>query len=139
MILSAAAVLVVAVVVFAGVVSLIGSGTAKSTLGPNLFTIGKAKNQATIVARTGPLLFADPLQKGLDISVNLVGGQWVALDVHPPGESKSCTVTWSASTRTYHDPCRGRDYPADGAGLTRYKTYVQKNGDLVVDLHQPVA
>jgi len=137
-ILSAAAGVIVAIVVFAGVLSLVGSGKATSKLGSNLFKIGKAKNQAQIVDHNGPLLFADPLQKGRDIYVNhLGGGTWVAFDVHPPGESKSCTVKWQPSTHVFHDSCSGKDFPADGTGLVRYKTTVDKNGDLVVDLHQP--
>ena len=139
-ILSAAAGVIVAIVIFAGIVSLVGSGKAKSKLGSNLFNLGNAKNQAQVVERNGPLLFADPLQKGRDIYVNRVGGnQWVAVEVHPPGESKSCTVKWNGSIHTFHDPCSGHDYPADGIGLVRYQTTVQKNGDLVVDLHQPIS
>ena len=61
------------------------------------------------------------------------------VEVHPAGESKSCTVKWNGSTHTFHDPCSGHDYPADGTGLVRYQTTVQKNGDLVVDLHQPIS
>jgi hypothetical protein len=139
-ILSAAAGVIVAIVIFAGIVSLVGSGKAKSKLGSNLFKLGNAKNQAQIVERNGPLLFADPLQKGRDIYVNRVGGnQWVAVEVHPPGESKSCTVKWNGSTHTFHDPCSGHDYPTDGTGLVHYKTMVQQSGDLVVDLHQPIS
>lgn len=139
-ILSAAAGVVLAIVIFAGVVSLVGSGKAKSNLGPNVFKLGKAKNQAKIVDRSGPLLFADPLEKGRDIYVNRIGpNEWVAVEVHPPGESKSCTVKWVASTKTFHDPCSTHDFPADGTGLVRYKTFIEKNGDLVVDLHQPIS
>ena len=139
-ILSAAAGVIVAIILFAAVVSLVGSGKAKSKLGSNVFKLGKAKNQAQIVDRNGPLLFADPLQKGRDIYVNHVGpNQWAALEVHPPGEPKSCTVKWNPQTKTFHDPCGGRDYPADGTGLVRYKTTIDKNGDLVVDLHQPIS
>ena len=138
-ILSAAAGVIVAILLFAAVVSLIGSGQAKSKLGSSLFTIGKAKEQAQIVSRTGPLFFADPLQKGRDIAVNEASpNQWVTVDVHPPDESKVCAVTWNGATRMFHDPCSGRDYPADGTGLTRYRTSVEPNGDLVVDLHQTV-
>jgi hypothetical protein len=119
---------------------LAGSGKAKSKLGTNVFKIGKAKDQASIVDRHGPLLFADPLQKGRDIYVNHVGpNQWAAVEVHPPGEPKSCTVKWNGQSHTFHDPCSGRDYPADGAGLVRYKTFIEKNGDLVIDLHQPLS
>ncbi|MBV8983245.1 MAG: hypothetical protein JO248_02215 [Acidimicrobiia bacterium] len=139
-ILSAAAGVIVAIVIFAGIISLVGSGKAKSKLGSNLFNLGKAKNQAKIVDRNGPLLFADPLQKGRDIYVNKIGSnQWVAVEVHPPGESKSCTVKWVPSTKTFHDPCSSHDFPADGTGLVRYNTFIQKNGDLVVDLHQPIS
>ena len=139
-ILSAAAGVIVAIVIFAGIISLVGSGKAKSKLGPNLFKLGKAKNQAQIVDRSGPLLFADPLQNGRDIYVAHLGAdRWAAVEVHPPGEPKSCTVRWNASTRTFHDPCSGHDYPADGTGLVRYKATVDTSGDLVVDLHQPVS
>ena len=139
-ILSAAAGVIVAIVIFAGVLSLVGSGKAKSKLGANVFNLGKAKNQAVIVDRNGPLLFADPLQKGRDIYVvHLGGSDWTAVEVHPPGEAKNCTVKWNAATHTFHDPCGNRDYPAEGTGLVRYKTFIQKNGDLVVDLHQPLS
>ena len=105
-----------------------------------MFKIGKAKDQAVIVDRHGPLLFADPLQKGRDIYVNHLGpNEWAALEVHPPGEAKSCTVKWNGQNHTFHDPCSGRDYPPDGAGLVRYKASIEKNGDLVVDLHQPLS
>jgi len=139
-ILSAAAGVVVAIVIFAGVLSLVGTGKAKSKLGSNVFKVGNAKNQAQIVDRTGPLLFQDLLGKGHDIAVNHLGGsQWAALEVHPPGEPKSCTVAWVLSSHAFHDPCSGHDYPADGTGLVRYKTSIDKNGDLVVDLHQPIS
>jgi hypothetical protein len=139
-ILSAAAGVIVAIVIFAAVLSLVGSGKAKSKLGSNVFKLGKAKNQAQLVDHNGPLLFADPLQKGRDIYVNHVGNnQWVAVEVHPTGESKSCTVKWNSSSHTFHDPCSGKDYPADGTGLVRYRTSLEKNGDLVVDLHQPIS
>jgi hypothetical protein len=139
-ILSAAAGVIVAILIFAAVLSLVGTGKAKSKLGSNVFKIGNAKNQATIVDRNGPLLFADPLQKGRDIYVVHLGtNQWAAVEVHPPGEPKSCTVTWRGATRTFHDPCSSKDYPADGTGLVRYRTSVDKNGELIVDLHQPIS
>jgi len=139
-ILSAAAGVIVAIVIFAGILSLGGSGKAKSKLGSNVFKIGKARNQAKIVDHNGPLLFADPLQKGRDIYVNHVANnQWVAVLVHPPGESKSCTVKWNPSAHTFHDPCSGHEYPADGIGLVRYQASIDKSGDLVVDLHQPIS
>jgi hypothetical protein len=138
-VLTAVAGVIVGFLIFAAILSLAGSGKAKSKLGANVFKIGKAKDQAVIVDRNGPLLFADPLQKGRDIYVNHLGpNEWVAVEVHPPGEPKSCTVKWQAQSHTFHDPCSGRDYPADGAGLVRYKASIDKSGDLIVDLHQPL-
>jgi hypothetical protein len=137
---TAVAGVVVGVLIFAAILSLSGSGKAKSKLAPNVFKVGKAKNQAVIVDRHGPLLFPDPLQKGRDIYVNHLGdNQWAAFEVHPPSEPKTCTVKWDPPSRTFRDPCSGRAYPADGTGLTRYKAYVDKSGDLIVDLHQPIS
>ena len=128
------------VLIFIGIVALAGSGKAKSHLASNVFKIGKAKDQAVIVDRHGPLLFADPLERGRDIYVNhLTGTNWAALDVHPPGESKRCTVRWQAQPRTFRDPCSGHVFPADGAGLTRYRAYVDDKGDLIVDLRRPLS
>ncbi|MCU1450208.1 MAG: hypothetical protein JWP02_2378 [Acidimicrobiales bacterium] len=127
------------VLIFFGIVSLAGSGKAKSKLASDVFKVGKAKNQAAIVDRHGPLLFADPLQRGRDIYLSHLGDdRWAAFDVHPSGEPKTCTVTWQAQTRSFHDPCSGRLYPTDGTGLTRYSAYVDKKGDLVVDLRRPL-
>jgi hypothetical protein len=128
------------VVIFVGIVSLAGSGKAKSKLASDVFKVGKAKNQAAIVDRHGPLLFADPLQRGRDIYLDHLGDDhWAAFEVHPPTEPKSCTVKWETQTRSFRDPCSGRLYPADGTGLTRYSAYVDKKGDLVVDLRRPLA
>jgi hypothetical protein len=139
-ILTGIAGVVAGILVFVGILSLVGSGKAKSHLGSDVFKVGKAKNQAVIVDRNGPLLFADPLEKGRDIYLNHLGGtQWAAFEVHPPGESKSCTVKWQSSSHTFRDPCAGRTYPADGAGLVRYSATVDKSGELVVDLRHPLA
>ena len=66
------------------------------------------------------------------------GNNWAAFDVHPPGESKQCTVRWQAQSRTLRDSCGGRTFPADGTGLTRYRASVDKKGELVVDLRRPL-
>jgi len=131
---------VAGILVFVGILSLVGSGKAKSHLGSAVFKVGKAKNQAVIVERDGPLLFADPLEKGRDIYLNDLGqNHWAALEVHPPGEPKSCTVKWQAASHTFRDPCSGRTYPADGTGLVRYSATVDKSGDLVVDLRHTLS
>ena len=128
------------ILIFIGIVALAGSGKAKSHLASNVFKVGKAKNQAAIVDRHGPLLFADPLERGRDIYLNHLGGSsWAAAEVHPPGEGKRCTVVWQSRGRTFRDSCTGRIYPADGAGLTRYRASVDKKGELIVDLRRPIS
>ena len=127
------------VLIFFGIVALAGSGKAKSHLASNVFKVGKAKNQAAIVDRQGPLLFADPLGHGRDIYLNHLGeARWAAVEVHPPGERKSCTVRWERGSRTFRDTCSGRVYAADGEGLRRYDAHVDKKGDLIVDLRHPL-
>src|SRR4051812_866397 len=126
------------ILVFLGISALVGSGKAESHLGKDVFVVGKAKNQAQFVDRHGPLLFADPLEKGRDIYLAHLGeSRWAAFEVHPPNQPKSCTVKWQDNERVFKDSCTGRTYPIDGAGLVRYNAYVQKNGDLVVDLRKP--
>ena len=127
------------VLIFVGILALAGTGKAKSHLASNAFKVGTAKDQAVIVDRHGPLLFADPLEKGRDIYLNHLGGSnWAAAEVHPPGESKRCTVKWQEQSHTFRDSCSGRVYPADGSGLVRYRAYVDNKGELVVDLRRPL-
>lgn len=127
------------VVVFAAISALVGSGTAKSKLGADVFKVGKAKNQAEFIDRHGPLLFADPLQKGRDIYVVHLGEKtFAAFEVHPPGEPKSCNVKWDENAKVFDDSCSDRTYPIDGSGLVRYNASVDKSGDLVVDLRKPL-
>jgi hypothetical protein len=123
--------------VFLGITALAGSGKARSHLASDVFKVGKANDQAQIVARHGPLLFADPVGKGRDIYLNHLGtSRWAAFLVHPPGEAKRCIVKWDASSRHFVDSCSRRAYPADGTGLTRYNAYVDKSGELIVDLRR---
>jgi hypothetical protein len=127
------------VLVFAAISALVGSGTAKSKLGSDVFKVGKAKNQGQFIDRHGPLLFADPLQKGRDIYVVHLGdNKFAAFEVHPPGEPKSCTVKWDEKAKVFRDSCGDRTYPIDGSGLVRYNASVDKDGDLIVDLHKPL-
>ena len=128
------------VLVFVGVLSLAGSPKAKSHLGSDVFHVGDAKHQATIVEKHGPLLFQDPLGHGRDIYVQHLGGtSWAAFVVHPPGEPGRCTVRWRENSRDFADACTGRVYPTDGTGLTRYHASVDRKGDLVVDLRRLLA
>src|SRR5205807_1666056 len=134
MVMTAVGGVLAGILIFIGIVALAGSGKAKSHLASNVFKVGTAKNQAAFVDKHGPLLFADPLERGRDIYLNHLGGsRWAAFEVHPSGESKRCVVKWQGSAHDFRDSCSGRVYPADGAGLTRYDAHVDKSGELIVD------
>lgn len=99
------------------------------------FRVGSSKSLAKTVARDGPLLFQDLLNRSRDIFVNHLGGDdWRAFEAHAPGAPRRCTLKWRPEKRDFADPCDGRTFPADGSGLTSYPTHLTKDGLLVVDL-----
>ena len=99
------------------------------------FRVGSAETLAKTVAREGPLLFQDLLNRSRDIYVHHLGGEdWRAFEAHAPGAPRRCTLTWRPPSRDFADPCDGRVFPADGTGLTSYPATVNEDGLLVVDL-----
>jgi len=125
--------------VFLGVMKVIGSGSASSPT-TERFELGKAESLATTVARRGPLLLPDPLGRGRDVWVQHLGGSdWRTFDAHPPGAPSRCVVAWEAPRRVFVDRCSGREHPADGAGLVSFPTEVNEDGRVVIDLRSPVS
>lgn len=103
------------------------------------FKVGSAKSLATAVARGGPLLFQDLLNRSRDIYVQHLGGQdWRAFEAHAPGAPRRCVLRWRAESRDFLDPCDARVYPGDGTGLTAYAARVDKEGTLTIQLDQPL-
>ncbi|MFN2506302.1 MAG: hypothetical protein ABR540_19155 [Acidimicrobiales bacterium] len=104
------------------------------------FKVGSAKSLATAVARDGPLLFQDLLNRSRDIYVQHLGGQdWRAFEAHAPGAPRRCVLQWRPASRDFLDPCDagGRIYPADGTGLIAYPARVDSKGALTIQLDQP--
>ncbi|MCA1693009.1 MAG: hypothetical protein LC733_12740 [Actinobacteria bacterium] len=104
------------------------------------FKVGSAKSLATAVARDGPLLFQDLLNRSRDIYVQHLGGQdWVAFEAHAPGAPRRCVLQWRPGSRDFLDPCDagGRTYPGDGTGLTAYPARIDSKGVLTIQLGQP--
>lgn len=124
--------LVLAVVVVAAVLNAASSPNVKTHLGSSVFVVGKAKNLAKTVEDEGPLLFADAAGHQRDVFVQHLGTTWSAFDAHPAG--RQCVLQYRARTRDFLDPCTNRTYAGDGAGLTHYRTSIDDNGRLVVDL-----
>jgi hypothetical protein len=102
------------------------------------FPAGRAEDRAKDVARQ-PLLFPDPANGDRPIILQHVDSDpkqgWVAFDAGVgdcPGE-----VQWHEDSRDFTD-CKGRRYPADGAGLFQYPVRVDKDGNLFINLHPEV-
>jgi hypothetical protein len=91
-------------------------------LGDREFQIPNANAMARTIARDGPTLYPDASGgKTRDIYVQHVGGRWYAIAAGP----RTCSLRWTG--RGFTDPCTKASYPADGAGLTRYRTRLEKN------------
>jgi hypothetical protein len=129
---------VAGILIFLVVLALAGPRSAKQSANAS-FKVGPATRLAPEIARGGPLLFQDLLNHSRDIYVqNLGGGDWRAFEAHAPGAARSCVLRWRPEDRQFLDPCDGRTYPADGTGLTSFRTQVDKHGLVVVDLRTPL-
>lgn len=136
-ILVAVAGVVGGILIFVAVTALVGTGKARSKLGNDRFVVGNAANWARVVDRQGPLLLQDPLGGQRDLFIVHLGGPiWTSVEAHAPGAPRTCQLRWQKPSGEFVDPCDQRRYPADGTGLTRYQTVVDRKGRLVVDLHQ---
>ena len=102
------------------------------------FELGRATDYAKTIARDGPLLFPDPQGRSRDIYIQHLGGDaWLAFEARVPGAPRQCAVKWEQAARQFVDPCDGRVFPPDGAGLVRFPTTVNDDGRVVVDLSTP--
>lgn len=104
------------------------------------FDVGRATDRAQTIARSGPILFPDPKGGSVDIYVQHLGEKnWVAFEARARGASRQCVLRWDQAARHFTDPCDGRVFPADGAGLVTFPATVNDKGRVVVDLSSPRA
>ncbi len=102
------------------------------------FELGRAIDYAKTIAKDGPLLFPDPQGRTRDIYIQHLGEDaWLAFEARVTGAPRSCVVKWEGGPRHFVDPCDGRVFPADGAGLVHFPTTVNDDGKVVVDLSTP--
>jgi hypothetical protein len=126
------------ILVFAIVANLVGSRADKVDSAATTFDVGPAEQRARTIARGGPILFQDLVNRSRDIYVQHLGGDdWRAFEAHAPGAPRQCFLEWRAATREFADGCDGRSFPADGTGLVSYPVRVDARGHVVVDLRQP--
>jgi len=116
-----------------------GSPVKGSTSAAGTFDVGSARQRAATVDRSGPVLFPDPQGHSRDIFVQHLGGDaWVAFEARATGSSRQCVLRWEQDAHRFVDPCDGRHYPADGAGLVSFPTTVNEKGRVIVDLSRPL-
>jgi hypothetical protein len=129
---------VVAVIVAISLIELSSSGSVKSQLSSPTFLAGRAQDYAPLVARAGPILLPDPQGRSRNVYLQHLGPDptvgWITILAVPPGEPARCVVTWEQGTQLFRDPCTGRTYAPDGAGLVRYPTTVLPSRRIQVDL-----
>lgn len=102
------------------------------------FELGSATAFARTIARDGPLLLPDPQGRSRDIFVQHLGeSNWLAFEARATGAPRQCTLRWELPARHFVDPCDGRTYPADGAGLVGFPTTVTDDGKVVIDFSSP--
>jgi hypothetical protein len=102
------------------------------------FELGKASDFARTISRDGPLLLPDPQGRSRDIYIQHLGDtNWLAFEARATGAPRQCTLKWEPQGRRFVDPCDGRSYPPDGAGLVSFPTTVTDDGEVVVDLGSP--
>ena len=102
------------------------------------FEIGRATDYARTIARDGPILFPDPKGGTRDIYVQHLGeSNWLAFEARVAGAPRQCVLRWERDARHFVDPCDGRIYPADGAGLVTFPVRVNDKGRVIVDLGSP--
>jgi hypothetical protein len=102
------------------------------------FDVGRASDRAATIARSGPILFPDPKGGSVDIYIQHLGEKdWVAFEARARGASRQCVLRWDQAARRFTDPCDGRIFPADGAGLVTFPATVNDKGRVIVDLASP--
>ena len=113
-------------------------GKLQGAFGGGPYDMGRASVLAGAVARDGPILLPDPLRHNRDLYAQHLGTDatkgWLAFEAHAPGASRRCQLRWEPAGRDFRDPCDGRSYPVDGAGLTSFPATVDAHGHVVIDL-----
>jgi hypothetical protein len=122
--------------VMVGVSVLASQGSVEVQLGDEEAGPYDARRLAAEIDDRGPFLLPDASpNRSRDLYVQHRGTSatrgWAAFAARAPGEDdRACTLQWTGSD--FADPCSGTHYPADGAGLRRYRTRVEKGKVFVV-------
>ena len=126
----------VGLAIVVGLAFAVGHGNIDvSNLGDKELWVGNADRLAKRVTKDGPFILGDVSpHKDRVVYLQHLGKdedkRWFTIDAG----TNECPLEWTGSA--FRD-CDGTEYPADGAGRTRYKTWVRKNG-VFIDLRSEV-
>lgn len=118
------------------VVVLADDGRVELRLGSDRFDAGRASSKLSQIKEDGPILFPDVGTGTRDVYLQNLGDDaeegWLAFDARQLDQPRSCNVEWDRDDSVFVDPCDGKTFPADGAGLRAYSTSVEM-GHVFVD------
>jgi hypothetical protein len=107
-------------------------------LGDDTFDAGGTERIAAEIADRGPILYPDLVGGSRAIYLNHLADEpdegWVAFDAVQPGAAETCVLEWDGGQSQFVDPCDGREFPSDGAGLPQYPAEVEDDS-VIVDLN----
>ena len=121
-----------------GMSRLASTGEVTVRLGDDTFEAGDPAEMSRVIARDGPILYADAAGGKRDIWLQHLGTNptdgWYAFDAHRPGGGRDCTLHWQPTAAVFTDPCDGAVVEAHGEGLPSYEVRIS-DGELIVDLN----
>jgi len=109
-------------------------------LGDQTFDAGKAEDKAELIAKTGPVLYADVSgSKDRDMILQHLGDDpnegWYAFLAAPLDQARDCTWVWQPDDDLFRAKCdETLTAPADGKGLPQFEVTVT-DGRIDVDLN----
>ena len=121
-----------------GMSRLASTGDVTVRLGDDTFEAGEPAEMSQVIARDGPILYADAAGGRRDIWLQHLGADqgsgWYAFDARRPGAPRDCTLQWHQAAAVFTDPCDGTIVEAHGEGLPGYEVRIT-DGQLIVDLN----
>ncbi|MCU1370894.1 MAG: hypothetical protein JWO77_2088 [Ilumatobacteraceae bacterium] len=117
-----------------------GRNSSDLNIGDQTFQAGSAQDKAELIARSGPIIYADVSgRKDRDMILQHTGTNpakgWHAFLAAPIDKARDCTWEWQADEELFRAKCDPElTAPADGKGLPQFQVKVI-DGQLDVDLN----
>lgn len=102
------------------------------------FFAGQSDRVSKQIKKDGPICYQDPKAGERSFCLDLVGDQFVAYHVLPPGGTADCLVEWDRKEKRYKDKCSGA--PVDPATLARFPVLTREISEKIsvfVDVRTP--